>query len=125
MLTAKLDDRLRFSAVYLANITHISPWKVTCGILAGANAALAPEGLLVIYGPFKVKGEFTTESNKDFDTSLRQKTTRVSHVFTSANQFGRSRNAEWGYRDIDEVAAEAERVGLRLQSKREMPAKLS
>eukprot|EP00913_Durusdinium_trenchii_P011939 g11214.t1 len=96
----------QFTAVYLSNITHISPWKVTCGIVAGASEALENGGLLIIYGPFKVNGEFTTESNADFDKSLR------------------SRNPEWGYRDIDEICAEAKKNGLQFEGKREMPAKL-
>lgn len=94
----------QFTAVYLSNITHISPWKVTCGIVAGASEALENGGLLIIYGPFKVNGEFTTESNADFDKSLR------------------SRNPEWGYRDIDEICAEAKKNGLQFEGKREMPA---
>ena len=30
-------------------------------------------GRLVVYGPFKKDGAFTTESNESFDTSLRQR----------------------------------------------------
>lgn len=94
----------KFTAVYLSNVTHISPWKVTCGILAGAGHALENGGLLIVYGPFKVDGQFTTQSNADFDATLR------------------SRNAEWGYRDIDEIVAEASKCGLLFQSKKAMPA---
>jgi len=36
----------------------------------------------------------------------------------------RSRNAEWGYRDIDEIVAEASKCGLLFQSKKAMPAQL-
>ena len=36
----------------------------------------------------------------------------------------RSRNPEWGYRDIDEICAEAKKNGLQFEGKREMPAKL-
>jgi len=98
------DFEGKFTAVYLSNITHISPWRVTCGIIGGAGHALENGGVLIIYGPFKVNGECTTQSNADFDASLR------------------SRNPEWGYRDIDDVVAEASKCDLHFQGKREMPA---
>lgn len=47
---------------------------------AGAGKVLRPGGLLLVYGPFKVDGKCTTESNASFDMSLRQQ------------------NPEWGYR---------------------------
>ena len=47
---------------------------------AGAGKVLRPGGLLLVYGPFKVDGKCTTESNASFDASLRRQ------------------NPEWGYR---------------------------
>lgn len=32
-------------------------FKVTCGILAGAGHALESGGLLIVYGPFKARGQ--------------------------------------------------------------------
>merc|ERR1712146_535664 len=78
-----------FSIVYCSCVTHISPWKVTEGIVAGAGQALCPGGQLIIYGPFKKNGGFTTQSNADFDASLR------------------SRDPQWGYRDVAEIEAVA------------------
>jgi len=93
-----------FTMVYMSNVTHISPWKVTCGVMAGAAKALAKGGRLIIYGPFKVDGKCTTQSNADFDASLR------------------SRDPEWGYRDIADIAAEAEKQGIKFIQRQEMPA---
>jgi hypothetical protein len=90
--------------VYCSNVCHISPWAVTCGIIAGASEALAPGGSLLIYGPFKVDGRCTTESNAAFDQSLRE------------------RDPEWGIRDVDELAKQAAQRGLRLAVRKEMPA---
>ena len=92
------------AAVLCVNLTHISPWAVTLGLLRGAAAALRPGGVLVIYGPFLVAGKATTESNATFDASLR------------------ASNAEWGYRDRGVVANEAAKVGLQTAEFVAMPA---
>ena len=90
---------------YNSNMFHISPWETAGkGLLAGAGAALRPGGVLVTYGPYKIDGEFTTESNRAFDESLR------------------ARDPRWGYRDVADVAAEAARHGLVLKHRRDMPA---
>ena len=96
-------ERGGYGLVFASNVCHISPWAVTQGLLAGAAAALAPGGVLAVYGPFKVGGDFTTESNREFDASLR------------------SRNAAWGYRDVAEVVAAAG-PELTLTHRRDMPA---
>jgi len=94
----------RHSLVMCSNVTHISPWTVTLGLVAGAAMALATGGAFVLYGPFTVNGAFTSESNRAFDASLRQ------------------RNPLWGYRDVAAVAAAAAPHGLRLRDHRQMPA---
>ncbi len=42
------------SAVLVINMTHISPWAATAGLLAGAAHWLEEGGMLFMYGPFKV-----------------------------------------------------------------------
>mmetsp|Transcript_43179 Transcript_43179/g.119431 ORF Transcript_43179/g.119431 Transcript_43179/m.119431 type:complete len:229 (+) Transcript_43179:55-741(+) len=102
------DDLMRargtFTLVYASNVTHISPYEVTLGLLAGAAELLAENGTLIIYGPFKVDGECTTESNAQFDASLR------------------SRNPRWGYRDVGDLREVALKLGLVLQGRHDMPA---
>jgi len=91
--------------VFAANVTHISPWETSLGIIGAGGKLLGPTGRLVIYGPFKKDGKFTTESNQRFDTSLR------------------GRDPRWGYRDVEsELVPEAERNGLSLLECHEMPA---
>ncbi|MFN5573923.1 MAG: DUF938 domain-containing protein, partial [Bradyrhizobium sp.] len=94
----------RRPAIFCANVIHIAPWSVAEGLFAGAGRLLSPDGLLVLYGPFKRDGKHTAVSNAVFDTSLREG------------------NPQWGVRDIADVAALAARHGLALRETVEMPA---
>jgi len=60
--------------------------------------------VLYLYGPFKENGRHTAPSNAAFDASLR------------------ARDAEWGVRDLDEVAMLARQHGLVLAERVAMPA---
>ncbi len=94
----------RLLAIFCANVIHIAPWRVAEGLFAGAARHLRADGRLFLYGPFKRGGKHTALSNAVFDTSLRE------------------RDAEWGVRDIADVEAHAQRVGLKLGGTFEMPA---
>ncbi|HEV7877153.1 DUF938 domain-containing protein [Bradyrhizobium sp.] len=94
----------RLLAVFCANVIHIAPWRVAEGLFAGAARYLQADGRLFLYGPFKRGGRHTALSNAVFDTSLRDN------------------NPEWGVRDIVDVTALAETVGLGLVEIAEMPA---
>ncbi|GIL93508.1 hypothetical protein Vretimale_19930 [Volvox reticuliferus] len=92
-------------AILCVNMCHISPLGATRGLMRGAGAALRRgSGLLFVYGPFTVDGRHTTDSNAAFDTSLR------------------SRNPEWGYRDVKDMAAWAGDAGMEPLEVRSMPA---
>jgi SAM-dependent methyltransferase len=91
-------------AVFCANVIHIAPWRVAEGLFAGAARYLRPDGRLFLYGPFKRDSKHTALSNAVFDTSLRDN------------------NPEWGVRDIADVKALAESVGLKLTEITELPA---
>ena len=91
-------------AVLCINMTHISPWTATAGLLRGAGRVLPAGGPLVLYGPYRRAGVSTAESNEAFDRSLR------------------ARNPDWGLRALEDVAAEAEAQGLELERVVEMPA---
>lgn len=86
------------------NVLHIAPWAVTQGILAGADKYLAPDGHLLVYGPFKQDGRHTAESNAAFDENLR------------------ARNSSWGIRDLSEIERLAEQHNLAPQAPAMMPA---
>jgi hypothetical protein len=91
-------------AIFVANMTHISPWDATRGLFEGAQARLATGGLLLIYGPFNEGGESTGAGNAAFDTELRL------------------RNAQWGLRDREAMDAEAAAQGFAIAPCRTMPA---
>ena len=91
-------------AIVNINMIHISPWEACLGLMEGARRVLAPGGLLLLYGPYRVGGRHTAPSNEAFDASLRE------------------RDPAWGVRDLDVVAAEAERRELAFSEKVAMPA---
>ncbi|WP_405222145.1 DUF938 domain-containing protein [Lentisalinibacter sediminis] len=93
-----------FDAVYAANTAHIMSWAAVCAMLAGVARVLAPDGLLLIYGPFARGGSHTSDSNRRFDRELR------------------SRSPAMGIRDLDDMESEAARHGLERQAEYAMPA---
>lgn len=93
-----------WDALFAANLVHIAPWAVTPALMRGAALALAPGGLLVLYGPVIVDGEPLAPSNAAFDASLR------------------ARDPAWGLRRLVDLQAEAEAAGLRWRARQAMPA---
>jgi SAM-dependent methyltransferase len=91
-------------AVYSANMLHISPWECTEALLRGAARHLRSQGQLIVYGPFRVAGQHTSESNRQFDADLR------------------AQDASWGVRDLEEIVAFAEACGLQLRERVALPA---
>ncbi len=92
------------AAILCINTLHISPWRVSENLFAGAGRLLRPDGRLFIYGPFKRDGEHTAPSNAAFDAKLR------------------AENPDWGVRDVADLRALAENCGLMLVEAAPMPA---
>lgn len=61
----------RFDAVFSANTLHIMSWREVERMFRGLDQVLTDDAVLVIYGPFNYNGEFTSESNRDFDQALK------------------------------------------------------
>jgi len=91
-------------AVVCINMTHISPWAATVGLLRNAARLLPQSAVLFIYGPYNQRDVPLADSNAAFDASLRQQ------------------NALWGLRYVDDIMAEAHVSGLHLDSVIAMPA---
>ncbi|KAF9118349.1 hypothetical protein BGW39_001256 [Mortierella sp. 14UC] len=95
-----------YDLVMTTNVFHISPWIVGQSIVRGAGRVLKRGGRFVAYGPFKKDGTFNTESNREFDKTLR------------------GRDASWGVRDIEavETVAAEDGVQLKLEQVIDMPS---
>ena len=99
-----------FDAVFSANTLHIMAWEEVeaCFVSLGEMLAFAPATAarftLAVYGPFNYRGEFTSDSNRQFDGSLR------------------ARDPRMGIRDFEAVDALARAIGLQLVADVAMPA---
>lgn len=94
----------RFELIFCANLLHIAPRLCCAGLMQGARRHLAPQGLLITYGPYLEDAVPTAPSNLAFDADLK------------------ARNPSWGLRRLEDIQAEAQRAGLRLQQRVAMPA---
>jgi SAM-dependent methyltransferase len=82
------------TAMLCINVLHISPWRVSQNLFAGAGRFLRKHGRLFVYGPFRRDGAHTSPSNAAFDASLR------------------GENPEWGVRDVSDLNGLAKSAGL-------------
>ena len=70
VLTA-VDVAGEFDAVFSANTAHIMSMAGVRRMFELAGRTLPAGGLFCLYGPFNIDGQFTSESNEQFDRSLR------------------------------------------------------
>lgn len=90
--------------VFCINMIHISPWSATEGLFRGAAKIVPTGGVLFTYGPYRRGGAHTSAGNQSFDADLR------------------SRNPEWGIRDLEEITELATQSGFKEPEVVEMPA---
>ena len=91
-------------AVYTANTLHIVSWPQVQALFRGVGRVLRDDGMLIVYGPFRYGGQFTSHSNAIFDAELR------------------ARDSLSGLRDFEAVDALAMAQGLGLVEDCAMPA---
>lgn len=92
------------SAIVCINMIHIAPWEACLGLLAGAGQLLPKDGILYLYGAYKVNNRHTAPSNEEFDRYLR------------------SQNPLWGVRNVEDVEKVAHHGGLELSQTIPMPS---
>lgn len=93
-----------YDAVFTANTFHIMSMASVEHCIQKVGNALKVGGLFIIYGPFKFKGMFTSQSDADFDTRLK------------------SQRAHQGVRDFEAVDKLAKSLQLSHQQTIAMPA---
>jgi SAM-dependent methyltransferase len=91
-------------AILAINLVHIAPPEASNGLLAGAARLLPSKGPLILYGPWRVRGEPLAPSNLAFDEALKQ------------------RDASFGLRYLEGFAAQARAAGFSFAERRQMPA---
>lgn len=93
-----------FQWAFSANTAHIMAWSEVEKMFYGIGERLSEGGAFCLYGPFNHHGEFTSQSNREFDRHLK------------------ARAAHMGIRDRDDLAALAEAAKLTLTDHYPMPA---
>ncbi len=71
-----LPDSGHVEALTCINMIHITPWACTLGLVAGAGRVVRSGGLFYLYGPYRVNGAPTTESNARFEQWLLERDPR-------------------------------------------------
>ncbi|KRW80606.1 DUF938 domain-containing protein [Marinobacter sp. P4B1] len=93
-----------FTWAFSANTAHIMAWTEVEQMFRGIGERLPKGGAFCLYGPFNNQGRYTSESNRQFDQYLKA---RAPHM---------------GIRDLKDLRALAESVGLTLAENHAMPA---
>ena len=94
----------KYQAVYTANTFHIMSAEDVQAFFAGIGQVVTEQALLFVYGPFKYTNKFTSDSNRIFDQSLRE------------------RGGGSAIRDFEWVDQLAQSVGFKLKADHLMPA---
>jgi len=94
-----------YDGIFCFNLIHLIPWYGTHTLLKYASELLEEEkGFLALHGPFLREGMFMSESDRVFDEDIK------------------SRDPDWGLRDLEQVVMIAGELGFRKEEIREMRA---
>ncbi len=93
-----------FDAIFTANTLHIMAWPDVERLFAHLPEIMRANGVVVAYGPFNLNGQYTSDSNAEFDRSLH------------------ARDRHMGIRDLEAVDALAACAGLERVALQPMPA---
>ena len=96
--------KVEVDAVFTANTFHIMSMDMVAACIAGVGKLLQSGGLFMVYGPFNYSGQYTSESNANFDQWLALQ------------------NPESAIRDFEWVDQLAQQAGIVLQDDIMMPA---
>ncbi|WP_296405949.1 DUF938 domain-containing protein [Psychrobacter sp.] len=102
--TDNQKGNLPYDSIFTANTLHIIAWPLVKKLFDLAGNALPLNGKLIIYGPFNENGQYSSNSNQQFDKQLRQ------------------RDSNSGIRNKEDVIALAQKHQLILKKQYKMPA---
>jgi ubiquinone/menaquinone biosynthesis C-methylase UbiE len=95
---------IKFDHVYTANTLHIMNFDCVTKFCQSIADFIKPQGSLMIYGPFKFSGEFTSDSNQQFD------------------QYLKGQDPKMGIRDFEYIQETLASTGLVFKKNFQMPA---
>ena len=87
----------RADAVVCIDVAHLVPYPAVAALFGGVAKLLASNGLLYVYGPFKIHGKYAAKEHEDLDLSLR------------------ASDPALGLRDIRELTVTGTRTGLGIE----------
>ena len=101
----KIEKNGPYDGIFCFNLIHLIPWEGTFTLLKHASQLLEEErGFFALHGPFLREGTFMSASDREFDEDIK------------------SRNEEWGLRDLETVVRIAGEFNFRKEEIREMRA---
>ena len=83
---------------------HIANWSCTVSLFRESGKLLKKGQFLMLYGPFKIGNQYTSQSNYLFDNSLKMQ------------------NHLWGIRNLEKVCDESKKNGFSQEDIISMPA---
>ncbi len=95
---------MNVDAVFSANTAHIMSWEMVIDFFQGVGQSLDTGGLFILYGPFNYNGQYTSQSNANFDLWLKDRDPRSA------------------IRDFEALDQLAQKAGLKLVNDYAMPA---
>lgn len=94
----------QFDVFSAFNVIHIAPHRVTEDIFRMANKHGTPQCRIFFYGPFRIDGKHTSDSNASFELWLKEK------------------SKDFCIKDINDVNQVAKKHGFEVSQKHQMPA---
>ena len=86
------------------NMIHVAEWACTVALFRESGKLLNKGQFLILYGPFKICNNHTSESNYFFDNSLKKQ------------------NELWGIKNLEEVCLESKKNSFSQEDIISMPA---
>ena len=99
-----IDQITDLSSILAINLIHIAPFTVCESLFKNAANHLIKNGVLYLYGPYKINSQHTAKSNEYFDRTLKLE------------------NPKWGVRDIERVEKLGRKFDFNMIKTLQMPA---